>query len=337
MAEPTISLTFVEVLKEVAFFVAYGRDNTAWTVAQNDLLVDIGNAGVRQFLTPPPVGDGAPHRWSFMRPVASAVSLATDTATYTLPDDYGGGVKYFSWDDGDSNRTVPVVPIGEIEAQISMNRKTGVPEIAGIRAVTAPPGTTGQRYEVLVHPRPTASENGVNLNFTYTQSLDKWTTEGQFMPGGPMHSETIVESCLSIAEVRFNGVLGEHNQLFLTRLAASIAHDKTMSPVTGSSWPKDIDDPATGELTFDQLKREVGKALGYGWNQDAWTTPQVEEIESKVNRGYRMFLYPEVMKGQNAAHVWGFFKQEGTITLANGTGAYDLAADFAGVTGPFHY
>ena len=57
--------------------------------------------------------------------------------------------------------------------------------------------------------------------------LNKLSQTNPYPLGGMQHGETILESCLSIAEQRLNdGQKGQHWQQFMTRLAASISYDR---------------------------------------------------------------------------------------------------------------
>jgi hypothetical protein len=331
MAEPTLTQTFLKLQQEVGFYLSWGSDDTAWTTAQTALIKDIVNSGLRQFLLPPAANGIVSHRWSFLQAHAGTIALSTGDDDMALPDDWGGGTRMFHWAIGEAKKPIPVIPLAEFLSIASVKDSSGTPITAAIRPLTFAPAT-GQRYEVLFHPQPDSGVNAKVLNFTYSVDLDKLGTSGHFTPGGAAHSETLLESCLAVAELRVDDETGVHNARFMERLAASIEYDKNNIVPMATTWPEGIDDPSDNSLTFEQLCREVGKALNFGRNQDAWTTDQREEIYSTVNRGYRRFLQPD------EGHAWAFLTQEGSLSLANTVSDYDMPADFGGIIdGQIHF
>ena len=52
---------------------------------------------------------------------------------------------------------------------------------------------------------------------------DYLSTPFPYAYGGAEHAETILESCLAVAELRLDDMAGPHNQQFMARLAASIS------------------------------------------------------------------------------------------------------------------
>ena len=330
MAEPTLTQTFVELQREVGYFLGWGRTDGSWTTAQLNRIKDYVNAGLRQFLLPPAPEGQESHRWSFMRAYAGTINTVNGTTAYDLPDDWGGGTEAFHWAVAEDRAQIPVVSNEELVAIRGEKSVTSVstPLIAAIRAKPFVPAT-GQRYEVLLHPTPADAKP---LTFNYSVDIDKLATDGHFTPGGAAHSETLLQSCLAVAELRTHDEAGVHNARFMERLAASILYDKTNIVPTATTWPEDVDDPADGSLTFPQLAREVGGALNYGRNLEAWSRDQREEVYSVVNRGYRRFLQPD------NGHAWSFLTQEGSLSLLNTVGDYDLPSDFAGIIeGAVHF
>lgn len=74
MAESTLSLTYTDLMKEVNYFLGYGRVAT-----DTDGVVDpLVQSGYRQFLYPPPVGgQKSSYQWRFLRPVDSIIVWPT--------------------------------------------------------------------------------------------------------------------------------------------------------------------------------------------------------------------------------------------------------------------
>jgi hypothetical protein len=85
MAESSLSLSYDNLMEEVAFYRGYGRkkDTTAGlsSAEETQCIADV-NAGLRLFYFPPPAAPGEPsHEWSFMTPQTSIVAWATTTGT----------------------------------------------------------------------------------------------------------------------------------------------------------------------------------------------------------------------------------------------------------------
>lgn len=85
MTESSLSLSYDDLMEEVAFFRGYGRlkDTTAGlTTSEETQCKADANVGLRTFYFPPPVRPGEPsHEWSFMKPQTSIVAWATTTGT----------------------------------------------------------------------------------------------------------------------------------------------------------------------------------------------------------------------------------------------------------------
>lgn len=86
MAEPSLSLTFVELRRMVAHMLGYGRDDENWTDDQVEELDEIIGTGLQQFYFPPPLREGElSHDWSFLKPIGSITTAAPySTGTVTV-------------------------------------------------------------------------------------------------------------------------------------------------------------------------------------------------------------------------------------------------------------
>lgn len=87
MTESSLSLSYDDLMEEVAFYRGYGRkkDTTAGlsSAEETQCIADV-NAGLRLFYFPPPARPGeASHDWSFMMPQTSIVAWTTTTGTLT--------------------------------------------------------------------------------------------------------------------------------------------------------------------------------------------------------------------------------------------------------------
>jgi len=221
--ESTLSIAYGDLLSEVGHFLGYGRDATAWTQDQTDDADAAVQSGVRQFYFPPPIAAGqTPHTWSFMRPVTT-LEITADDYEYDLPDAFGAILEPMTFEPDNAWEAIRIVG----EAQIRSLRQTGStattrPKYAAIRP-KAFTGAAGQRFEIIFHPTPDAT---YTLTYAYTALVNQLTAQYPYPLGGMAHGETILESCLAIAEERMNdGERGLHHTKFLERLAASVVRD----------------------------------------------------------------------------------------------------------------
>lgn len=89
--------------------------------------------------------------------------------------------------------------------------------------------------------------------------------------------------------------------------------------------------------SYQYLMRHVGRRLGYGGNQDAWTREQREVADAVVQRGVRRFYTPQPLEGETYAHEWSFLRPIRPIVTVANQYAYDLPADFAMLDGPMTF
>ena len=228
MAESTLSLSYPDFVREVALLLGYSTtsaDRTAAETAEIDRLVQ---SGLRQFYHPPIVpGEASPHEWSFLSPVKTLVTASGDY-DYDLPEDFGGITGLMTYGVNEGYLPLKVAGEGRIRFLRMRGTVTGKPKIVAIRPKTSV-GTTGQRFEALFWPTP----DGIyNLGYQCNALQNKISNTYPYPLGGMAHCETVLESCLAIAEERMNDVgEGLHKAKFLERLAASVGLDrKAMTP-----------------------------------------------------------------------------------------------------------
>ena len=147
---------------------------------------------------------------------------------FDLPDDFGsirGSITFGS--ESFEHRSVRIIS----EYQIRNLRQTGSietdePIYAAVRPL-AFTGVSGLRYELLVYPTPSSS---YTLSYKYNALPNALSTANPYPYGGAVHAETILASCLAIAENRSNDESGVKAQAFQERLRASIEYDKRNAP-----------------------------------------------------------------------------------------------------------
>lgn len=158
----------------------------------------------------------------------SSFTVVSD-ADFPLPDDFGGieGRLTYTME----TRRGEIFLVGEnlIREYRQGQSVTAAPRYAAIRPLFSD-GTSGQRFEIMFWPKPDAS---YTLRYKYMVSPNDITDAAKWPLGGMFHADTILQSCLSIAELRVNDERGVQWQAFMERLAASVHHDRNqMTPET---------------------------------------------------------------------------------------------------------
>ena len=223
----SLNITYNQLQKAIGRYLGYGR-NVHGPDDGTDQWADIEdciNSGLRQFYAPPVLpNQQGPHQWSFLRPV-TYMSLMATVADYDMPEDFGGINGDLTYPPSTATRAVVIVGESAIRTLRQNSPKTGNPTHAAIRPKSTD-GSSAQRFEISFWPTPSAD---VQLSYRYYISPASLTTDNQYPYGGSMHSETILQSCLSIAEQRLNDEKGIHWEKFLERLSASIQYDRKTS------------------------------------------------------------------------------------------------------------
>jgi hypothetical protein len=226
MSESTLSLTYDTIKVSVAQFLGYGRTSGNWTAEQSSVLDEIIQRGIRQFYFPK---NG--HVWSFLKPTTS-LTMTSSNYNYDMPDDFGGLASEMSYSPDITANSITIVPETKI---LSMRQKfnaiTGKPYMCAIRQLTTYPNATeGSRYEVIFYPTP---DSAYTVYYQYHILMNKLVTStNPNFYGGMAHSETILESCLAVAEKDINDTLGIHNTTFNEMLVSSTELDlRRFSPI----------------------------------------------------------------------------------------------------------
>lgn len=154
--------------------------------------------------------------------------------TYLLPTDFGGLRGSITFRDNSDEIPLRLVNESAIRRLRSDEPvKRGVPEYAAIvPADTENTSETAQLYKLSLWPYP---DKVYDLFYTYTVYVNALSSDNYAIAddnhvpiGGAYHSETILASCLAIAEQivdEFNNP-GKMQAKFTERLAASISYDR---------------------------------------------------------------------------------------------------------------
>lgn len=227
MSESELSITYAELLAEVAAFLGYGSDSAAWDASQLAECDRHVQAGYRRFLYPPAVeGAEEAYPWSFLSPTTTILTVSA-RQTQDLPADLGRVLGGFFYDETEFRRSI--VQVTETRYQELLGRATGggPPQVACVRHKAKTP-ERGQRLEVSWWPSPDAA---YTLSYRYEAFGGKLANDNPYPLGGMRHSELLVQSCLSVAELRANDERGSHGIEFEKLLRSSVAQDRRIGVV----------------------------------------------------------------------------------------------------------
>jgi len=122
-------------------------------------------------------------------------------------------------------RRIDLVSECEVSRQLAGDHESGYPEIAALRLKTHD-ATVGTQYELLLYPEPDVA---YTVYYRCRLPVSAIDATNIYPPGGEVHAETILESCLSVAESRMNDEEGIHVRRFMERLQASVSHDRKLA------------------------------------------------------------------------------------------------------------
>lgn len=153
---------------------------------------------------------------------ASGLTYELIQDDYPLADDFqrlDGPITYL---DGESWCPITVVPESAIRIKRQVGTRTGPPMLAAVR-IRQLPGASGLRHELMLYPEP---DDAYNLSFRYFSIPNLMSDSLTYPPGGALHSQTLLASCLAIAASMFREEYAAERQLeFMRRLTASISLD----------------------------------------------------------------------------------------------------------------
>ncbi|UCH89873.1 MAG: hypothetical protein JSV49_04310 [Thermoplasmata archaeon] len=161
---------------------------------------------------------------------------------YDLPDDFGGIEGNLVHAEGSNRPDVRIIGEGKIRSLRATTTLRTYPEFAAIRPKKQTITTTGQRFEILFFPIPAVAYTLKYRMLVLPELLVDTTLTHPY--GGAMHAETIIASCLAIAESQEDEVRGVKWQEFMDRLAASIEIDKKMISADFFGYNRDYSDSA---------------------------------------------------------------------------------------------
>jgi len=223
VAESELSISYDDLLVEVAAFLGYGSTASAWSVDQRAEADRYVQAGVRRFYYPPAAeGAEAGYQWSFLNPVTTLTTVA-DAGTQDLPENLGRVLGNFHFDQSEHRASAVQVTEQRLQELLSRSDDTAPPQVARVRHKVQTSG--GQRLEVAWWPVP---DGAYVLTYRYEAYAGKLSATVQYPLGGMRHSELLVQACLSVAEQRANDERGIHTAEFERMLIAAIRQDRSV-------------------------------------------------------------------------------------------------------------
>lgn len=251
----SFAITYDELRIIIAVQQGYGRDPAGWNENQLYVINDVTTSGIAQVYFPPPInGERVAPDWTFLKP-QSSIGLASGADSIRLPDDFGsfaGPITVQSSTSVSAPWEVQWTNEGKIrQLQQLEPSRTGPPLYvceAPLRDINAP---VGQRKSLMVFP--TADAN-YTLDCVYSINPDRITGATPYCYGGPQYRELYIESCLAIAEQRFDDTLdGPHTTKFNMMLMGAVSADNKNRPQ---------------KLGYNGNRERFGRLRRHGyWNQ----------------------------------------------------------------------
>lgn len=347
---PNLQYDVLDLMNGVGHYLGYNEETdplgtlSFWDA---DQLADVKravNSGYLQYLYPNVQGEGKkPYEWSFLTPVAQ-VSFAAGDQTGDLPTDFGGVlfgavIRATGLIEDFQHQRLEVISEERFYAVTGdTDIQSGIPKyVAVIHPVQT--GDTEALYKLGMYPTPAA---GAIVKFRYMREPVMLDSANTIPWGGDRHSETLMQSCLAAAELAQDDEHGVHWERFQQRLSFSIAIDmREREAIDGdvSNWPIEEVEPdeTTGQITYQDLRRECGAEAEFGRDSKAWNHEQFKMIEFVVQSGYRRYWAPPILEGQKQPWDWSFNKPIAQLVTAANTHIYELPADCGSIVEEFTY
>lgn len=226
MQDSTLSVTLDEIRSEVCRYLGFGRTYSAATGVQQadcDLIV---RRGLRQFYTPTPIpGETKSHRWTFLEPSAR-IQLVAGVSEYELPPDFGGLIGDINFADEIWPNPIRVASSGVVREAQASSDTTRRPSIACVEPAPPVGQSVSTQWRIVFHHTPDAA---YGLVYRYYVSMDAAANSSDSLPGGGLHGETVLASCLAIAETYAEAPNPKYREYYKERLIASILMDRQTS------------------------------------------------------------------------------------------------------------
>ncbi len=154
----------------------------------------------------------------------SGTSYGLCQVDYDLPDDFGRFASDLFYGPNSNRSSIQIISVGHLLQLRASATSTGNPRYAAVRYKSATPAAIGSRQEVLFYPTPSEDHT---LHYEFEAYSGKLTDSLPYPLGGMQMAELYIESCLSVAETRFDDeARGIHSELFDRLLVDAVARDR---------------------------------------------------------------------------------------------------------------
>lgn len=232
MSSASFAISFDELQVIVATQQGYSRTPAEWNGNQKYVICDVVRSGIAQVYFPPPInGEKVAPDWTFLKP-QSILDLPSGSDQITLPIDFGsfaGPITVQNNGSVSAPRMIQWTNEGKIRQmqQIEPTR-TGPPLYVCECPLRVNGAPQGQSKGLLVFP---TSDGDYTLECVYSINPDMITGATPYPYGGPQYRELYIESCLAIAEQRFDDTLdGPHTAKFNQMLMGAVSADNKNRP-----------------------------------------------------------------------------------------------------------
>lgn len=90
-------------------------------------------------------------------------------------------------------------------------------------------------------------------------------------------------------------------------------------------------------VTYDDLRRELGRFLGWGRDPNTWTEDQKIDAEDIIKSALRRIYWPVDSVGGKLDYQWSFLARIGEMSVAATQDIYELPEEFGDIIGRFYY
>ena len=92
------------------------------------------------------------------------------------------------------------------------------------------------------------------------------------------------------------------------------------------------------KVSYSELRREVGRHLGFDRNPDNWDANQIQDVADIVKAGQWHFYWPPATEQTGVqSHLWSFLCVSHEINLVADTMSYELPDDFVRMQSGFTF
>lgn len=222
-----MSVAYADLRADVGFFLGHGRGvdfgDPVWTVQQEAAINRCVKGGLRKFYH-------CGYDWSFLRPVAT-LNLASGSRTVEMPDDFGGLEEQVVVADVSGRRSCALflTSVSHVRQMETRHPDTsGLPSLCALEPLKDMPPNEGQRHVLRFWPK---ADQNYQVLVQYYVNPDFLSGTAPYAYGGPQHAQTLLEACLSEAELLLDDTAGVHAAEFQRLLTVSMDIDRRNKPM----------------------------------------------------------------------------------------------------------